>query len=362
MSYRAIAAALFLILEPAIGQELSAPQTPPAAGNGLTEDQTKKLIEQIAKVQQEFAKTKKQVLENALVRYRDAVVSDADTVEFYLACHRVVNIDRKPAATKEEQEERDSGEWRKKVLESFENNPSASALRLQLQLLVLSLEAMTKKDQQALVGDLRGFMKNVVAFVQNAAAAVNGGGDNGRKIVAVVGKKADRDRAEDQREKQREQKRGGIAKALGEPVMSSLFAEAYSLRTFLDPQQKWPQSAGDFRAAYVDVILPWCRENRKSELAGAWDEYLNAEMVFHQTTKTPQAYAEWGSGEYKKLYWGKWMDLLKHQVNAATAADELMKILRDNATHPNLKSWIDELGKLSEQLGAPAAPASGANP
>lgn len=358
MIHRILAAALCLAAASAIGQEPAAP--PPPTGEGLTEEQARKLIEQIALVQQEFAKTKKQVIENALVRYKDAASSEANTIEFYLACHRVVNIDRKPAATKEEQQERDSGEWRKRLLASFEDKLSASALRLQLQLLILSLESMAGRDQEALVMALRAYLQNVVAFVQNAAAAGSAEGENGRRIVAVVGRRSERDREEAQREKQRDQKRGSVARMLGESVMGSLFAEAYNLRTFLEAAPKWPQSAGDFRAAYADVILPWYRENRKSELPGVWDEYLRAEMAFHQSTKTPSAYTEWGAGEYKKLYWSKWMDLLTHQVNAAMAAEELMKIVRDNPTHPSLKTWIDELGKLSVQLGgAPAQPSSG---
>lgn len=360
MIHRILAAALCLGAASAIGQEPAAPP-PPAPDEGLTEEQSRKLIEQIALVQQEFAKTKKQIIENALVRYKDAASSDANTVEFYLACHRVVNIDRKPAATKEEQQERDSGEWRKRLLDSFEDKLSASALRLQLQLLILSLESMTGKDPEALVTALRACMQNVVAFVQNAAAAAGPDGENGRRIVAVVGRRGERDREEAQKEKQRDQKRGGIARVLGESVMGSLFAEAYNLRTFLDAAPKWPQSAGDFRAAYADVILPWYRENGKSELPGVWDEYLRGEMAFHQATKTPQAYAEWGAGEYKKLYWSKWMDLLTHQVNAAMAAEELMKIVRDNPTHPSLKTWLDELGRLSVQLGGPAAPPPSGN-
>ena len=268
-------------------------QTPePAPATGLTDDETTKVLEEITKVQREFAKTKQEVLANSLERFKAASASDAQAADFFLAAYRVVNLDRKPAATKEEQEARATGEWQQKALASLGEGASATVLRLQLQLLVMMLESSSAKDEAASVETLRSYMQGVIAFLPSASAAAAPPPE--RRPVATVGKKGAR-RDDDPRvaEKERLRKKDGAAKHLRQNVMSTLFAEAYNLGAYLEAPAQWPQSPADFRAAYANVILPWYRANKKAELPAVWDEYLKGETTLHQIGATPDALTDW---------------------------------------------------------------------
>lgn len=326
----------------------------PASTNALTDEETAKILADITKVQREFVKTKKEVLAGALERFKAAAAGDAQALDLFLASYRVVNLDRKPAVTKEEQEARANGDWQKKALASAGESASPTVLRLQLQLLVLMLEAQAPdtagKEADAIVKSLRGYMQGVIGILPSAAAAVDEPPE--RRNAPGPGKRARKDDDEDRAaEKERLRRKGGAVKGLKHDVMDTVFAAAYNLGAYFEPPAQWPRSPADFRAAYLNVILPWHRTNKKEELPGLWDEYLKAETTMQQIGLGPDALAAWGAKEYKDLYWAKWLDLLTHGVNAAAAAQELVKLVGENPSHPSLKTWIADLAKVAEKMG-----------
>ena len=134
-------------------------------------------------------------------------------------------------------------------------------------------------------------------------------------------------------------------------VMSTLFAEAYNLSTYWERSEGQITSPADFKTAYLTQILPWYRLHKPAELAAVWDEYLRAETTVVQLKTDPAALAAWGANEYKNMYWAKWLDLLSNGVDATQAAANLIKVVRENPSHPSLKSWIADLAKVAEKMG-----------
>jgi hypothetical protein len=325
-------------------------QTPePSPPKGMSEAETTKVLEAIAKVQREFAKTKKELLANALERYKAAAASDAQALDFYLACYRVVNLDRKPATSKAEQDERASGEWKKKAMTALGDGASSAMLRMQIQMLVLLIESANAKTQAGVVTSLREFMQAVAAYLPTARAALDE--PPARHPVAVIGKKSKREEEERAAEKLLARKKTSVARHLRQSVISSIFAEAYNLGSYIEPPAQWPKSPTDFKTAYQDVILPWYRDSKKTELPAAWDEYLKAETTLQQISLSDEALLEWGANEYADLYWAKWLDLVTNGVNAPAAALELVKIINEHPTHKSLKTWVADLAKVAGDLG-----------
>jgi hypothetical protein len=321
----------------------------PAPAAGLADDETARILEEITKVQREFAKTKKDLLASALERFKAASASDAQAGDFYLAAYRVVNLDRKPATTKEEQEERANGEWQKKALAALGEGASSAPLRMQLQLLVMMLESSDTEETGAVVERLRSFMQGVIAFLPTASTAAEQ--PPARRPVATVGKKGKKDDEPRGREQDGRRPKNGATRNLRQSVMASIFAEAYNLGAYFEPPAQWPHSPADFRAAYLNVIIPWFRANKKTELPVVWDEYLKAETTMQQINLPPDALVEWGAKEYKQLHWSKCLDLLSNGVNATASAGELVKIVRENPSHPSLKTWIADLANVAEAMG-----------
>ncbi len=343
-----IASSLLLLASlPATAQTQPEPLTPSVTDTGLTDEQTAKLLEQITRIQKEFAKTKKEVVANALAVFQKGAASDADAQELFIACWRVINIDRKPALTREEQEERDKGTWRDKALAELGGNAAgATVARLQVRLLAVTLQSASKPEADALVASLREVMLAAAAYVQSLAAAANDPG----AMRKTAGKKG-RDDAAQRIEAEKAKRKGGLARGLRQPVFSTLFAQAYSLGNYLEEPAQWPKTVVDFRTAYEDVILPFYRDFKKTSLAEAWDEYLRAEMIATQATLDAEGLVDWTEKTYKQLYWKKWLDLLKHGISAPTATEELVKVIRDNPTNPNLKTWIANLAEIGAQFG-----------
>jgi len=335
----------------------------------LTDDETARIMADITAVQREFAKTKKEVLASALERFRTAARGDAQATDFFLASWRVVNLDRKPAATKEEQEARAKGEWQAKALASAGEAASPTVLRLQLQLLVLMLEARVPAADGRKVADaagvLRNYMQGVISILPAAAAAPTEDPAEKRNAPGRRGRRSndDDDRAED---RERLRRKGGALRGLRHDVMDTLFASAYNLGAYFEPPAQWPRSPADFHAAYANIILPALLAGKKEDLPAAWDERLRGETLLQQATLPPDAFASWGAGGYRDLCWSKWLDLLSHGVNATSATAELVKIVRENPSHPSLKRWIADLAKVAETMGglkfddAPGTPPPGA--
>lgn len=340
----------FLHSQTAAPEPLPAGETP--AEPAMTPEQTSALLEQITKTRNEFAKAKRQVFEGALTRFRAASASESDAVNFYLACYQVVNIDRKPATTEEEQKAREKDDWRERIVEQMKDTRTPGALRLQLQLLTLTLEASQAEDRSKFIQPLRAFCQAVGVFLQGAKAEVDN--EPQRRVVATVGKKGRRDEMNEQRDKMRDGRVSGVARSLNQGVMGTIFAQAYNLSTYIEPVESWPQSALDFRGVYRNIVLPRCRAERKG-LAEAWQEYVNLEAILRQSETDEAAFMEWGRSGYRDLMWEKWLDLLMNGVNAGTAGQELMKIIRENPTSPSLKKWMQDLDKIADKLAPPAA-------
>ncbi len=337
---------IFCLTAPARGQTPAPAIVIPA----LKDEDAAKVLEQITVVQREFAKAKKEVVASALERFTAAAVNDVRAQDFFLAAYRVMNLDRKPAATKEELEERKNGEWQKKAAESLGEGPVSTALRMQLQLLVMLLESTDEtRKPDATVAALRDYMLAVAAFLPQAKTAVET--VTGHRTVATVGGKNRREAEQRAEEKEITRRRAGFLKLLRQKVMASDFAEAYNLTAYIDAPKEWPQAPVEFAAAYSNVILPWYRANKPSELTNIWDEYLASETALQQFSLEPAGQIEWGAKEYKQLSWSKWLDHLVQGVAPTIATQELMKIIRENPSHPALKTWITDLAKVAESIG-----------
>ena len=334
---------------PALDAPAPAPSSAPATS--LSDDDTARILAEITKVQKEFAQTRKEVIGNALGRFKTAAASDAEASAFYLACYRLVNIDRKPAASEEEAKERANGDWQERAVAALGEGGSQTALRLQLQLLVMLLEPRTEGDEPARVAALRAYLQTVLSLLPRLQEGADGEEKPERKPVATVGKRNKKDDEDRRPPAGRGARGGGVMGLLQRNVMSTLFAEAYHLSTYWEREEGQITSPADFRAAYLTQILPWYRSNKPAELAAVWDEYLRAETTVAQLKMEPTALTAWGANEYKNLYWAKWLDLLSHGVDATQAAANLIKVVRENPSHPSLKTWIADLAKVAEKMG-----------
>lgn len=327
---------------------------PPAPGVPLTEEDAQ-IVLKLAQVQKDFEARKKDVITMALGRYSSAAQSEFAAAQYYVECQALVQSrtpDLDGVTTK------DVKDKSKQQLDSLENAPGRAAiLQLQLQYLVFMIEAPKMKDRGAMVARLRDFAAKGIELVKAYSAPA----PPEHKPVASVktkGKKTDpREQQQDDRARRQ------LVRSATQGVMGSIFAQAYNLQNYFKPMDGWPQSPLDLNGIYTGMLMPFYREQKKDMLGSIWDEYIANQALLERCSNDDKGYGNWLIGAGRTLQWQKWKDLLANGKNRVAAADELVKLCKENATHPEVGAWVQELAQLMEQvrtgtlpIPAPAAP------
>lgn len=330
------------------------PENPAAAAAVAGENA--RILEKLARAQKDFEVRKKEIATNALARFTSGAMSEDAAVQFYFTCQQIVQ-DRVPVLdgqTKQDAKERQ--DRMKQEADVIADTPGrAAVIQLQLQYLVLTMEAPGYKDRGALISRLKDFavratgvLKTYTTPEQDTSHTKPGGKASGNNTR--------RDMEKQREEMQQERARRQVVQIAQQGVMGSVFAQAFNLSQYFKPMEGWPGSPLDLAGAYTGMILPYYRENKKEFLGPAWDDYMNLESTVQRCSLDDRSYARWGVGAYKNLQWSKWMDLLHNGMNRVTAADELSKLCTENPTHPNVGGWIDQLTKEMEILRNGSSP------
>jgi hypothetical protein len=336
-----------------------APTTPsPATAPSVSGDDAK-ILEKFAQAQKDFEGRKKDIAAAALGRFTSGAASEAAALQLYFTCQQIVQ-DRVPdldGDTKKDAKEQQ--ERLKQQAEQMAEIPGFSAvLQLQLQYLVLTMEAPTIKERSVLITRLKDFAGKAVDIMKTYTSPP---GEPQHKVVATVGSGKGKREQEKQRDAQREERaRQQVIQLARQSAMGSIFAQAYSLQNYFKPVEGWPPSALDLPAIYTGMVLPYYRETKKEFVAPTWDEYLGHEATLQRCSLDDRGYARWGIGAYKNLIWSKWMDLFHNGVDRMTAADELAKLCKENPAHPSVGAWMQQLSELANTIKNGSATAEAA--
>lgn len=326
----------------------AAPEAPATPVKPFTAEEAAKMAERFTALQKEFDSKQKDILNVALGRYSTAAASEAGAVQLYFECQRMIE-ERKPDldGPDTKREAKDKADKTKHQVDSVQDTPGyGSVLQLQAQFLVLSIEAVKAKDTGALIGRLRDFSNQAVKLVQTYTAPPEPEHKPAASVKSSAKREAEKKREARGDEKQRHQ----VLQLAQRGVMSSPFAQAFNLSSYFKPVQNWPQGPLDLDGIYGNMILPWYRENKPELLGSQWDEFIRDQAVLERCGSDDNAYAKWLIGAYKTLNWKKWRDLLDHGTNRMMAIDELVKMCKENPTHPAVSGWVQELAAIGENM------------
>jgi hypothetical protein len=158
-------------------------------------------------------------------------------------------------------------------------------------------------------------------------------------------------------EREHERARRDLVQQAKTGVMGSVFAQAYNLSNYFEPMENWPDSPLNLEQIFKGFVFPYRQENKPELLASDWDEYIKHVTHLERCSQDERGYARWLVGSYKSLLWSKWRDLMKNGINRAVAADELVKLIKENPTHEAVSGWVGDLSSLTqEMLHPPVAP------
>ncbi len=308
----------------------------------LTPAQTVHILKELEKVEETIGKGRGGLFGSALTKFREALASDSATVALYLDCYRLEHFERRDL------KQSDFMEWRDRNEARLKDSDFRKALLLQLEYLVLSIQAQDIQDSKKLaplVTSLQAFVGKAITAVQgstkhSASGAVSakdtpskGGG--GRKGGGGGGGPA-----------------GDIVGLLRQDVGGSEFASAYKLEDHLK-REEWEYHPLDIGGIYNKVILPYYLTEKPSELPSQWENRINAEMALRHAVLSETEYNIFAKDEMPRRQWEKNNYLVVHNVTAVNALADMLKVIQNNPNHPDAVTWLRDFRELVKKVSEP---------
>jgi hypothetical protein len=321
----------------------AAPTPPPPSDNplGLSPDDASALLGQLQKLDEDFSQSEETLLASALTRIRAATASESTSAELYLTALKIVNADRSGTTPAVEPDG-----WREEQIEWMKESGAPKAIRIQLAWLGLLIEAAQKEESErpALLKKARIITKEAATVAQELSLlpATGGGGERRGGPGKERGPGAKRN----------------AGQFLTQSVMASVFSEAYNLQNHIKPPQDWSLAPLNLDAVYDRMLLADARANHPSELAPLWDERIQLEAAIHRAAMSEDAFKKWGEDTGRDLMWRKQLDLLRSKVGGRTAGLELIRLFKENPTHPNLAAWKKDIDGVIASITGQTDPSS----
>lgn len=309
-------------LVPALAQE---PAAAPAPAPALTEQQVSAIMKQLTELEQQIQKMRGDTLTQVLQKLRTAASSDQAALGLYLDCEKLVNIERKEvnrqdAKRQEERMERNADKGNAKDIK--EEGDFATAVRLQIEYLILTLEAHESDDVSKMIPKLQAYVQEVISKADKLK------GRAGNYLNADLGGR-------------------------------NPFVSAFQLDRYLSAEG-WTTRPLDFRGMWEQTILPYYQEKKKDELASQWDNRINAEAAYRKAAMPEPEFLLWSQNELPAVRWERAADLYAHGSNPVNGMAEMLKLIKEFPGHPDAKTWLAELRGLVEKAAAGSGAAASA--
>ena len=271
----------------------------PTVADSLTGDERGSILLELNEIQDVLDGEQLSLRTSAAQTFQAASASNDAAYEFYLKCHKILNFDPKGASYTEFRN------WRDRQEDRVKTESNLSAMRVQLQYLVLSMKAAESADFDTIIPELEQFIANVVTNSESLNM-----------------------------------------RTMQEPVTNTIFAQAYNLDKSLT-MENWSYSPGNYSKVYEQTIFPFFRATATQGLAAAWDRRIALESgLFSRTHEgNVEALEKFQKERLPALHWQKSMDLY-NSVSQKQGAAALIQLVRANPEHPEIRNWVGSFAEL----------------
>ncbi len=314
----------------------AAPKTPDTKESKLTPEQTATIIKQLDALESTIGKNRSLTLSGALTRCSKAVAAgEPAALQLYLDCYKLEHFERMNLKVLDYQE------WAKRNADKHKDPEFRMALWLQLDYLVLTIQAQDakEKDMPILIASLQSFISRVITAIQGSTKHTAGG-------AVVDAGKPGRGQSFDA---------GKLQQMLHQSVKNSEFAKALQLDSILK-KEDWTYDPMDIRGIYERVIFPYYIEKKPDDLSTLWDNLIKSELAIKAATSSEAEFGVFYKERYPEMLWRKAEHLVSHHVNTIMALADMLKLIRDNPTHPNAGNWAKKLRELVNSAQPPGGP------
>jgi hypothetical protein len=347
------------LLLSAQGTNPAVPSTVPAPAPAmpvLTAEQTATIMKQLEQLEGVIGKSRTDILGAALTKFK-AALAGKDVLALYLECYKLENFERRDLKTA------DFLTWKEANEDKLKDKDNIDALTLQLEYLVLTIQAQDiteQKDMGPTVTALQAFIPKAMAAIQDTVKHTASGaleakgnvqGSQNRTGTRATGAGA-RQGAPTPKGKGGGQGNGGggsgfvvsgsIGNVLRQSVKSTEFAKAYLLEDHLT-RENWTYSPLDIPDIYENVIFPYYLAVKPTEIGTQWDNRINAELNLRKLTLSETEFGLLAKERQPELAWQKANFMLTNNLNPLQAMADMLKVVRENPTHPRAVEWLKTL-------------------
>ncbi len=328
-------------------QAPDAPSPPPGPESPstrptLTPEQIASVTKQLDALEQQITKGRGDLFGMALSKVKAGAASEAAALSLYLDCYKVEHFDKRNLKTTDFQAWKDNSEARLKD-EEFQKG-----LVLQLEYLLLTIQAQNieePKDMAPLVAALQGYIPRAIAAVQatmkhTASGAIEekdsrgggrgpggrGPGGGGRGPGGGGGPNL----------------AGQLAGILRQSVRGTEFSRALQIDDYMR-RREWEYSPLEIEGIYNQVILPYYLSEKPSEVPAQLDAQINSQMALSKVAMSEAEYTEFYKEQYPRMLWSKANFMFQKNINSINAMADMLKVIRDNPSHPNAAEWLKQL-------------------
>lgn len=335
-----------LLCAPSLLNAQTAVDSQPASPNPvvtLTAEQMANLTKQLDQIEETITKNRDEALSTALSQFRAAAASEKAALDLYLSCEKLVEFDRKDRKTSDFQL------WKERNDGMLSDPEFAPALKLQIEYSLLSLQAQQVEELDTLIAPLQAFLGRAVGLVQentrHTASGVVESADNSRKGQPSRGggRPGGRPAGTTLSVLQGGGNRGSA------DVKSTVFSRAFQLENYFT-RQDWEYTPLNIAGIYSKVILPYYLKNKPSEYSAQWDMRINAELALRKALQSETEYQVYYKQTYPQLVWTKAQNLFSNSINTIQALADMLKVIRENPTHPNATTWVKQLRQNVNQV------------
>lgn len=327
----------------------SAPELvlPPDAPK-LTPEQTANIIKQLDALDTQIGKNRGDILGGAVARFKKALANEKTALELYLECYKIEHFDRVNLKASDFQD------WAKRNQDKHKDPEFLLAIWLQLEYLLLSIEAQDVKDKDipTLVASIQSYIPKVVTAIQSSTKHTSGGAVKEKDPKG--GPQAARGGGGGGRGGQNFDS-NGLQGLLRESVKQSEFAKAFLVGEFLK-RGDWTYEPADLGGMYGNIIFPYFLEKKPADLPALWDGRIAAEFKIRAAVMSESEYAVYYRERYPAMLWSKAEYLLSHNINTIQELAEMLKLIRDYPTHPDAQEWAGKLRSLVNAAQPPLLP------
>lgn len=304
----------------------------------LTPTQTTHILKELEKVESQIGKGRGSIFGAAVAKFREGMASPAAAMALYLDCYKLEHFDRKNL------KQADFMDWRNKNEAKLKDEDFKKALMLQLEYLVLTIQAQDidePKKLASIVPALQAFLGKAVIAIQGTTAHSASGAVTDKD--AKGGKKGGGNVPA-----------GDILGTLRQSVAESDFAKAYSLEDFLK-REDWEYQPLSVRGIYSNAIFPYYLAEKPTELPAQWDSRISAEMAIRKALMSETEFVEYSKDAGPRLQWEKNNYLVENDVNAVNAMADMLKVIQTYPSHPDANTWLKAFRELVKNVSEPGA-------